>query len=56
MWGHGTLVLAGGADGTLQLFDGVSHFVEEHRPDEIADAVVSVVSSASDGPGRARSE
>ena len=30
-------------DGQLQVFDGVSHFVEEHRADEIADAITSLV-------------
>lgn len=40
-------------DGHLQVFDGVSHFVEEHRPDEIADAVTALV-RASHGPRRRR--
>ena len=33
-------------DGHLQVFDGVSHFVEEHRPGEIADVISSLVQAS----------
>lgn len=30
-------------DDRLHVFEGVSHFVEEHRPEEIADAIVDLL-------------